>query len=473
MEFSSTNPATGEIVWRGRAASASEVDESVQRARHVFGEWSQRTLDERILILRAYAVALERRKANLAEMISREVGKPTWEALTEVQSMAAKVGISIEAQARRCGEFRGGAAITRFRPHGVVAVLGPFNFPGHLPNGHIVPALLAGNTVVYKPSEYAPGTAEIMALAWDDAGLPSGALNVVQGARETGAALAAHPEINGLFFTGSARTGLALAEQFSRTPEKILALEMGGNNPLIVWDVRDVRAAALIIAQSAYVSAGQRCTCARRLIVPDDARGETVIAELLRLARGLAVGPFTRNPEPFMGPVISAAVAERLLIIQSQLVGDGATALLAMRSLLGGTGLLTPGLIDVTPLRQRSDEEHFGPLLQLIRVPDFDAALTEACATRYGLAAGILTDERAQFDRFLQQIRAGVINWNQPLTGASSGAPFGGVGRSGNHRPSAYLAADYCSYPVASIEQPELKWPSQLPPGLGLPGEDA
>lgn len=473
MEFSSTNPATGETVWCGPAASPSEVGTAVYHARAAFADWSQRSLEDRIAVLRAYASALERRKPALAEMISREIGKPNWESLTEVQSMIGKVEISIEAQAKRCSEFRGGAAVTRFRPHGVVAVLGPFNFPGHLPNGHIVPALLAGNTVVYKPSEYAPGTAELMASAWRDAGLPDGALNVVQGQRETGAALAEHPEIDGLFFTGSARTGLALAERFARTPEKILALEMGGNNPLIVWDARDVRAAALIVAQSAYVSAGQRCTCARRLIIPSDARGEGLIGELQRLARRLSVGVYTQRPEPFMGPVISAATAERLLSVQAQLVERGANSLLAMRTLVPGTGLLTPGLIDVTAMRDRDDNELFGPLLQVIRVPDFAAALVEANATRYGLAAGLLSDDRTLYEGFLRTVRAGVVNWNQPLTGASSGAPFGGVGRSGNHRPSAYLAADYCSFPVASIEQPELKWPAQLPPGLGQPGEDA
>lgn len=438
----------------------------VKRARLAFPSWSQRPHGSRIAVLRAFAALLEQRKSTMAEMISREVGKPTWESLTEVQSMAGKVEISIEAHANRCGEFRGGAAITRFRPHGVVAVLGPFNFPGHLPNGHIVPALLAGNTVVFKPSEYAPGTAELMAAAWHEAGLPSGALNVVQGQHQTGAALAEHGDIDGLFFTGSAGTGLALAKRFAETPQKILALEMGGNNPLVVWDVRDVRAAALTVVQSAYVSAGQRCTCARRLILPKDDRGDRLISEILDLVRRLVIGPFTQRPEPFIGPVISAAAVERLLLAQASLIERGATPLLPMRALASGTGLISPGLLDVTAVRDRADTEHFGPLLQIIRVPDFPAALAEANATRFGLAAGLLSDERSQYDQFLGQIRAGVVNWNQPLTGASSGAPFGGVGQSGNHRPSAYLAADYCSYPVASIEHPELKWPAQLPPGI-------
>jgi succinylglutamic semialdehyde dehydrogenase len=466
--FSSVNPATGEIVWTGDAADAAAVGRAVQAARAAFPDWSKRPLDERAALLRAFAAQLTAHKEALAQVISAEVGKPHWEALTEVQSMIAKVEISIEAHARRCGEFKSSLGITRFRPHGVVAVLGPFNFPGHLPNGHIVPALLAGNTVVFKPSELAPAVAERTAELWRAAGLPDGVLTLVQGGRETGAALAAHPGINGLFFTGSARAGLALNELFAKTPERILALEMGGNNPLVVHRARDVKAAVALTIQSAYLSAGQRCTCARRLIVPADAEGDAFVALLTATIGRLRVGAATDRPEPFMGPVVSARAADQLLAAQRDLQNRGAVPLVEMKSLRAGTGLLSPGLLDVTPVRDRADEEHFGPLLQLIRVPDFDAALREANATRFGLAAGLISDERALYDRFYQAVRAGIVNWNQQLTGASSGAPFGGVGRSGNHRPSAYFAADYSSYAVASIEVPELRLAPQLPPGLEL-----
>lgn len=468
MTFTSVNPATGEIVWTGPAAAPTEVDAAVQCARTVFRSWSRTPLAEREAHLRSFARVLESRKAGLAEAISREIGKPTWESLSEVQTMIAKVDLSIRAYAQRCAEFTGGPAITRFRPHGVVAVLGPFNFPGHLPNGHIAPALLAGNTVVFKPSEHAPLVAECTAAAWREAGLPEGVFNVVQGGRETGVALVDHAGIDGLFFTGSARTGLWLAEKFARTPERILALEMGGNNPLVVWHPRHLRAAALLTVQSACLTAGQRCTCARRLIVPDTPAGEEFVMHYMTILRGLRVGAFTEKPEPFMGPVISPVVADQLLRAQRDLVARGARPLLEMRSLRTGTGLLSPGLLDVTAVSERPDEELFGPLLQVIRVSDFDAAITEANATRYGLAAGLLCDDRILFEHFRDEVRAGLINWNQPLTGASSAAPFGGVGRSGNHRPSAFFAADYCSYPIASIEVPELKPPANLPPGINL-----
>lgn len=464
--FSSRNPATGEPVWTGPAATAAEVDTAVNRARSAFPAWSRTPFAERERHLRAFAATLESRKLLLAEAISREVGKPAWEALTEVATMVSKIDFSVRAHAQRCAEFTGGPAITRFRPHGVVAVFGPFNFPGHLANGHIVPALLAGNTVVFKPSEHAPLVAQLTAATWRDSGLPDGVLTVVQGGRDTGGALAQHPGIDGLFFTGSSRAGQWLAELFARTPGKILALEMGGNNPLVVWSARDHHAAALLTAQSAYLSAGQRCTCARRLIVSAGPDGDAFLAELTRLVATIRVGPFSDRPEPFMGPVISALAAQEILRAQSALIAAGAQPLVKTKWLRGGTGLLSPGLLDVTAVPARTDEEIFGPLLQVIRVPDFSDALREANATHYGLAAGLLSDDAALYARFRDEVRAGLINWNQPLTGASGAAPFGGVGASGNHRPSAYFAADYCTYPVASIEVPALARPSSLPPGL-------
>lgn len=467
--FSSLDPATGDTVWTGPSAGPVEVDRAVATAHAAFPAWSRRPLAEREAILRAFARQLTAGTDAMARAISREVGKPHWEALTEVQSMTGKIEITIEAHARRCAEFRNSLGLTRFKPHGVVAVLGPFNFPGHLPHGHIAPALLAGNTVVFKPSEFAPAVAELTAAHWAAAGLPAGVLQVVPGGRETGAALAAHPGIAGLFFTGSARAGLALNAFLAPHPEKILALEMGGNNPLVVHRVADHAAAVLLTLQSAYLSAGQRCTCARRLIVPAGGEGDAFIARLVAGLGGLRTGASTDRPEPFMGPVISAAAAQRLLDAQHDLLARGAAALVPMRHLRAGTGLVSPALLDVSAVRDRGDEEHFGPLLQLVRVPDFAAAITEANRTAYGLAAGLISDDAVLYARFFAEVRAGLINWNQPLTGASSGAPFGGIGRSGNHRPSAYFAADYCSYPVASVEVPALQLPAQLPPGLTLP----
>jgi succinylglutamic semialdehyde dehydrogenase len=361
------------------------------------------------------------------------------------------VEISITAQAERAGERLGEAGgvrqALRHKPHGVLAVLGPYNFPAHLPNGHIVPALLAGNTLVFKPSEQTPAVADFMADCWAAAGLPAGVLNIVHGAGETGRALAA-ADIDGLLFTGSAHVGAALARQFADTPHRILALEMGGNNPLVAWDVDDTDAAAALVVQSAFLSAGQRCTNARRLIMgPGSA---ALIEAVAALTDRLIVGAPFDDPAPFMGPVISNAAADGLERGWARLAASGQIIRPLVRA-RADRPFLSPAIVDTTGCPAQ-DDELFGPILQIIRVPDFAAAMQAANATRFGLAAGLIGGDTALWQRFWAASRAGVVNWNRPTNGASSAAPFGGIGASGNHRPSAYYAADYCAFPVASLE---------------------
>ncbi|WP_138438786.1 succinylglutamate-semialdehyde dehydrogenase [Marinobacter alexandrii] len=469
--FESIQPVTGEAVWEGNAANLEDVDAAIREARSAFVTWRRKSFAERLAVVEAFRDQLEENKEALAHQIGLETGKPLWESRTEVAAMIGKVAISVQGYNDRTGhsesEVAGGHAVLRHRPHGVVAVFGPYNFPGHLPNGHIVPALLAGNTVVFKPSELTPGVAEMTVKFWEKAGIPDGVINLVQGASATGKSLAGHPMIDGLFFTGSSTVGHLLHEQFGGQPEKILALEMGGNNPLIVQDVADVDGAVHHALQSAFLSAGQRCTCARRLLVPRGKKGDEFLDRLVELSGRIQVGEFDADPQPFMGSVISAEAADKLLGAQASMLEKGAKSLLEMKQVKPGTGLLSPGIVDVTGL-DVVDEEFFGPLLTVYRYKSFDDALELANNTRYGLSAGILTDDRKLYDRLVEEVRAGIVNWNRPLTGASSAAPFGGVGASGNHRASAYYAADYCAWPMASLEARRSEVPESLAPGLNF-----
>lgn len=448
----SIDPATGETVWEG---APGDVDAVVAKARAALPAWARRPLAERIAYCRRYQEVVRENAEEFARLIARETGKPLWETKTEVASVAAKVDISITAHEERTGtrqgEVQGVHQVIRHKPHGVLAVLGPYNFPAHLPNGHIVPALIAGNTIVFKPSELTPAVGDYMVQCWEKAGLPEGVLNLAQGAGETGRALAGHADIDGLLFTGSATTGAALHRQFADMPGKILALEMGGNNPLIVWKPQDLESTAALIAQSAYLSAGQRCTCARRLIVEDGTEGPLLDALTAIIDRILVGAPFD-DPQPFMGPVIDNRAADRLEAGYADLVERGARVIRPLTRPRADRPFLTPALVDVTGIAGIPDEEHFGPLLQLYRVPDFDAAMTVANDTRFGLSAGLMGGDRALYDRFWAESRAGIVNWNRPTNGAASNAPFGGIGLSGNHKPSAYYAADYCAFPVASLE---------------------
>ncbi len=470
--FQSTDPFDNSPQWEGRHSDSTDVSSAVDAARGAFESWSARPLAERQDLLVAYSKRLEENKAELAELISREVGKPLWESVGEVGAMIGKIAVSIKAMADRCRETSltvGDAqSVTRFKPHGVVAVFGPFNFPGHLPNGHIVPALLAGNTVVYKPSEMAPAVGQRMVDLLVDSGIPTGVINLVQGGRETGVALSSHEGLDGLYFTGSSNVGSALHRQFGGQPEKVLALEMGGNNPLIVHDMDDLAAAVYWTIQSSFITAGQRCVCARRLIVTESETNDQFVDQLMAAIPHVQHGHYRDTPEPFLGPVISSQAADRVLNDQSRLLNAGAKGLVPSERSDRSAALLSPGLIDVTGVDGLDDEEIFGPLLQLRRVPDLDAAIDEANNTQYGLAAGIFCRSPEDHEQYFRRSRAGIVNWNKPTTGASSAAPFGGIGRSGNHNPSAYFAADYCSYPVASMESTRLSLPEKQSPGIAI-----
>jgi len=473
--FESRDPADGSVLWRGAASDAASVEAAVAAARKAQTLWAEWPVDERIEVLERFAALAGEHKDELGEVIARETGKPLWDALGEAGAVAGKVAISIAAFRERTGSHESEANGVRqrlvHRPHGVMAVFGPYNFPAHLPNGHIVPALLAGNAVIFKPSELTPWTAQRLTMLWEEAGLPPGLLNLVHGAGETGAALSQHPGIDGILFTGSVKTGKALHRQTAGEPGKILALEMGGNNPLIVDAVEDLEAAALLTVQSAFVTSGQRCTCARRLILPEGEVGDRFLETLDGIVEGVVVGGWDDSPEPFMGPLVSAEAAERVLDRFANLLEAGATAIRAPIRLKRGDAFLSPGLLDVTSLAERPDEEIFGPVLQVLRVPDFDAALEAANDTRFGLSAGLLSDDPERYKRFSRRSRAGIVNWNRPTTGAASNMPFGGIKDSGNHRPSAYYAADYCAYPMASLEDASDRVRAGAPPKGVLVGE--
>lgn len=458
--FQSIDPTTGEVVWEGAETSPDQVAATVAKARAALTDWALRPREDRIAVLKAYQAKLKERATDIAETISRETGKALWETQGEVGSMQGKVDISIRAYDERTGERSNdtafGRAVLRHRPHGVAAVLGPFNFPGHLPNGHIVPALLAGDTVVFKPSEEAPKTGELMVQCLLDAGVPDGAINLVQGGKEVGAALL-DQKIDALMFTGSGAAGAHFRKKFADDPHVILALELGGNNPLVVWDVADAEAAATHVVQSAFITTGQRCSCARRLIVPQGEKGDTIVEAVAAIADRLTFGAWNGNEEVYGGPLISARAAQKALADLQERIDAGAKVIRASGPIDGlSDAFVKPAIIDVTGV-DVPDEEIFAPFLSVIRVASFDEALEAANATRYGLSAGLISDDAALWDRFITTIRAGVVNFNRPTTGAAGDMPFGGLGASGNHRPSAYYAADYCAYPVASFEAASVK----------------
>ncbi len=456
-EIISYDPSTGEELWRGKPG---DVDAAVDRARRAFPEWAARPLANRIELCRRFANEVRAVSEKLAELIARETGKPLWESRTEVESVIAKVDISVAAYGERTGQKKldsglGGTAAVRHKPHGVMVVLGPYNFPAHLPNGHIVPALIAGNAVIFKPSEKTPAVGELLVKCFNKAGIPAAVMQFLPGGPAEGQALVAHRGIDGVLFTGSAQAGIAINKRLATNPGKILALEMGGNNPIVVADTPLITDAAILVVRSAFTSAGQRCTAARRLIVVDSMY-DAIVSEVKKLADRLIVGEPFADPQPFMGCVIDNQAADQLVESFLYFLSNGGKAIKHMTRPDDNLPFLSPAIIDTSAIPDRPDVELFGPLLQVIRVKDLDEAIAEANRTRFGLSASLVGGTPQDYSKFWATVRAGIINWNQPTSGASSKAPFGGLGLSGNHRPAAYYAADYCAYPVASseLEQP-------------------
>lgn len=449
----SFEPATGTELWR---SPRGDVDDIVARARRAWPAWAAQPLTTRMELVRRFANEVRKDAEKLATLIARETGKPLWEARTEVESVVNKVEISIRAYAERTSQRKldsamQGTAALRHKPHGVMAVLGPYNFPAHLPNGHIVPALIAGNAVVFKPSEKTPAVGEALVQCFHRAGISAALVQLLVGGPEEGQALVAHEGIDGVLFTGSAHAGIAINRKLAARPDKIVALEMGGNNPIVLWDTPKISDAAALVIQSAFTSAGQRCTAGRRLIIKASMY-DAIVGEVKSLADRIIVGAPFDEPAPFMGPVIDNASADGLTESFLYLLSHGGKAIKHMTRPRDELPFLSPAIMDVTGVKDRPDVELFGPLLQIIKVDDFDEAIAEANNTRFGLSASLVGGGPNEYNRFWANIRAGVINWNRPTNGASSAAPFGGVGLSGNHRPSAYYAADYCAYPVASTE---------------------
>ncbi|HKT85148.1 MAG TPA: succinylglutamate-semialdehyde dehydrogenase [Novosphingobium sp.] len=453
----SREPATGAEIWRGRPC---DVEDVVERARRAWPGWAAQPLSTRMELVRRFANEVRKEAGALARTIARETGKPLWEANGEVESVIAKVEVSIRAYAERTSQRKLDSALqgtmaVRHKPHGVLVVLGPFNYPAHLPSCHIVPAVIAGNVVIFKPSEKAPASGELLARCFNRAGISAGVVQFAAGGAEEGQAFVAHDGVDGILFTGSAHTGIAINRKLAARPDKIVALEMGGNNPIVLWDTPKITDAAAIIVQSAFATTGQRCTAARRLIVKS-ALYDAIVGEVKAVSDRIIFGAPFDEPVPFMGPVIDNAAADGLTESFLYLLSHGGRAIKHLMRPDDTLPFLSPAIIDTTGMKDRPDVELFGPILQVVRVDDFDEAIAEANNTRFGLAASLVGGSPQEYNRFWANVRAGIVNWNRPTIGPSHSAPLGGIGLSGNHRPTGYYAADYCAYPVASgeMEQP-------------------
>lgn len=479
----SFNPACPERCVFSGGSSVAHLHEAIASARAALPAWARLAREKRFAVLQRYKSIITARAQQIADLICDETGKAMWDSKGEVAALTNKIDITLDASAsgalaRVTGiEFAmtpSKVGRSWFRPHGVMGVVGPFNFPAHLPNGHIVPALALGNTIVLKPSDKAPATGQLLIEMLQEAleaeGAPRGVVNLVQGGADVASALVSHDGIDGILFTGSWPVGRRIMEANLDRPGRIIALEMGGNNAAVVMPDADLKQALVECVRSAFVTTGQRCTCTRRVIIHESV-ARTFIPAFCKAASNLIVGDPRAAHPVFMGPIINGASRDAVFAFQHALHRAGAEVLVPSTPIdTPEKGhYLTPGVARVERFTLDEhdagcDTEVFGPLVRLCVVGSLDEVIEQANATRYGLAASIFTKDHAAAERFLFEARAGCINVNTGTAGASSKLPFGGLGLSGNHRPAGSFSVDYCAYPVAGMIEsgPDAPLPSGM-----------
>jgi succinylglutamic semialdehyde dehydrogenase len=442
----------------------ADVDLAVGAASEAARTWRKTSIDERKQLLLKYKEALDRREDELAQTIARETGKPLWEAKTEVGAMKGKVDITNNQSLQLVADsvvddiLPGVAGATRYRPLGVAAVIGPFNFPGHLANGHIVPALATGNTVVFKPSEKTPLTGQVMAECFAEAGFPAGVFNLLHGEKEVGRRLVTHEDVDAVLFTGSYEVGTRIKQDTLLHHWKLLALEMGGKNASIVWKDADLETAVRDTMVGGFLTTGQRCSSTSRVLVHEDIADEYV-ARIHEASKKFKIG----HPldEVFMGPLIDAQSVDRYLKFQGIAKREGAEEIMRGKALetTHRGHYVTPSLARMPTLSLEDmkksvymQSEIFAPNIAIMGVRELDEAVALSNATQYGLVTSIFTQSRDVYVKALEDLETGLVNWNRPTPGASSKLPFGGTRKSGNHWPTALPSVRYCTYPVASLE---------------------
>lgn len=450
--FESLNPArTGDVIGQFPESSSSDVDQAVSAAKRAFATWSRVPAPQRGEVLRKIGDLLSARKNELAFEMTREMGKPFNETRGDVQE-AIDTAYYAASETRRLfgytvpSELPDKFNMTIRRPLGVCGIITAWNFPIAVPTWKMFPAIAAGNTVVFKPSEDAPHTGMLLMRVFEDAGLPGGVINLVQGDSEAGEALVSHPSVNAISFTGSSETGAKIGAECGRMHKRV-SLEMGGKNPMIVLDDADLELALEGILWGAFGTTGQRCTATSRLIVHEKVHDE-LVDRLRERASKLRLG-YGNDEGVEMGPLINEDALNK--VIRYVEIGQQEGAQL----ILGGHRATGPGLDEgyffeptiftgVKRDMRIAQEEIFGPVLSVFKASSYEEAIEIANDSRYGLSSSIYTRDVARAFRAMHDIEAGITYINGPTIGAEAHMPFGGVKQTGNgHREGGWEVFDF------------------------------
>ena len=426
------NPAdTRELVAIAADSDAADVAAAVDAVSGGYHDWADRGPQARAEVLQRAADILADRADELARDLVREEGKTLAEALNETTRTPANLRMYAAEALRLLGQTYptgdGSLVFTTREPVGVVAAITPWNFPLNIPSRKLGPALAAGNGVVFKPSELTPGTAEALVRALLEAGLPAGAIALVHGGGQTGAALVADPRVGAVTFTGSTAVGAAIHRATGVAQR--CQLEMGGKNPLVVLGDADLDRAATLIVRGAFGLSGQACTGTSRVIVEESVHDD-LVDRLVAKARAMVLGD-GMGPGVDLGPMASAAQADKTRRYVDEAVTAGAKLQTGDEPLPDGCAhghFVRPAVLtDVEPGSALAQQEVFGPVLAVLRVGSFDEAVAVANGTEFGLSAGIVTGDLGRALEFARRVESGVVKVNLPTTGVAMNAPFGGM----------------------------------------------
>lgn len=462
--------------------SFEHVHEAVTSAKRAFQSWKRIPATERIGHVTKYGDLIKQRSEELARAITFEIGKPLWESRAEVQETIdlikyyAKRGSQTTVEMKIEEADADSAGFVRFMPRGTMAVITPATVPVFASFMHLIPALMDGNTVVLKASKRAPYVGQCLAEICHDSGFPSGVLNVIQGDEELGRRLVGHPEIDGILFTGSFETGTKIRKAVTSDYWKVLVLDTGGKNAMLVWDDADYQRSLKDALMGSLLTSGQRCTSSSRILVHKKLFDRFVtdfhaLAKRCRVDHGATEG----DDAPFLGALVSEEAMENYLRFQGIAVREGGEEIMRGKPLEREKKgfYVSPSIHRIDNPDAKSvyqTTEIFGPDVALYCVEDLQQAAEIINLTRHGLCASIYTGARENYLRLADDARVGLLHWNRPTTALAYMLPYGGIKQSGNARPMGSFAGYQCTYPLSSLESEKQKSASAYPttiPKLG------
>lgn len=439
------------------------VDRAVESAVKGHALWRKSSLEQRIALLKRYQEEVSRRKEEIALAIAWEMGKPLWEARTEAASVAAKVTVTIEDSLPRIQNKSFTNIMPKtdghifYKPLGPCLIIGPFNFPCHLANGQILSALIAGNAVIFKPSEKTCYSGQIMTECFEAAGFPAGVFNMIQGDGEIARRLTREKSIKGVFFTGSKEVGKKILDVTHADLSKLVALELGGKNTTILHKDANIDHAYGELLKACFLTAGQRCTSTSIVAIHSSLKDE-FIAKFHDLSKKLIIDHAVEYvKEPFMGPLVDQSAVDAYLLFMGMAKREGIEEIMRGKTIekVKKGHYVTPSIHLAQSWNNDSlflQSEIFGPNVTFIPYDDIEEAIKIANSTEYGLAAAVFSKDKTIFQKCAEDIESGLVNFNRSTVGASAKLPFGGVKNSGNYHPAALTTIDACVYQMSALE---------------------